>query len=153
MAALECADLVVVSAVDTGTSWILNDAPHFSRPTQITSSRDSFPHSFCRLHFPSIVPIIAKLRGSKKDLVIRYRARGRGYVGSKLSTRNPRIEKQDVSCSLPRDPMAFADTLPHRMVINPRKDLADARIERCELSGLRVDTPGPRSYWKHNWLS
>lgn len=32
--------------------------------------------------------------------MIRYRAKGRDNVGSKLSTCSPRIEKQDVSCSL-----------------------------------------------------
>jgi hypothetical protein len=118
MAALECADFVVVSAIDTGTSRILNDAPHFSRPTQITSSRDSFPHWLCRLHLPSIFPTVVELRQQKKVVM-------RGVdAGSELSTRNPRIEKQDVSWSLaPRDPMAFADALPHRMEINPRKDL------------------------------
>lgn len=86
---------------------------------------------------------------------------------SKVWGRNIGMMMLDQSCQLailglksktsaapwPRDPMAFADALPHRMVINPRKDLVDARIERCELSGLRVDTPEPRSYWKHNWLS
>lgn len=150
MAALECADFVVVSAVDTGTSWILNDAPHFSRPTQVTSSRDPFPHSFCRLHFTNSSQ---STNPSGRSQSLGGRNIGMMMLDQSCQLAILGLKSKTSAAPCPRDPMAFADALPHRMVINPRKDLVDARIERCELSGLRVDTPEPRSYWKHNWLS
>lgn len=50
MSSLKRTDLVVMSTIDTRISRILNDASHLARATKITSPRDSFACSFCRLH-------------------------------------------------------------------------------------------------------